>query len=143
METTLSLHSLAERAADGTIDEKSTMLKFQGILRQYIAERSTEDETIAEAVHAVFDEHKGTSINMDAVASFALPKLNVQPENFNYLKGRVLDYVRANADLPEKKVDGKVVQAAEAPRTRAFAIGKGKGGGVRRWADVPEKPAAK
>jgi len=42
-----------------------------------------------------------------------------------------MNYVRANAS--EKREDGKL-----------FRIGKGKGGGVRSWANIPvEAPASK
>jgi hypothetical protein len=106
----------------------------------FVAEREIEDGNIGDAVHAVFDQYKSASINMPALAGFVLQRLNVQPENFNALEARVMEYVRQNADLHEKKAkDGTITQTAEAPRTRTFTIGKGKGGGVKRWSDHPVK----
>lgn len=126
----------------GTIDQAASEAAFRTSLANYIAEREVEEGNIADAVHAVFDKYRGASINMPALAGFVLQQLNVQPENFNALEERVMEYVRNNADLPEKKdKSGKVIQAAEAPRTRTFAIGKGKGGGVKRWSDHPAKDA--
>jgi hypothetical protein len=140
------LSSYIVRASSGSIDHDATCSKFADDLVKYEAERETELETIALAVNTVFDTHKGASINMPALTSLALRELNAQPSNFAALTERVQEYVRDNADRTEKKdKEGKVVQVAEAPRTRAFCIGKGKGGGVKRWCDQPvaEKPESK
>lgn len=125
-------------ATDGTIDTDASLSSAKKTLLTYVAERETESEQIGEAVHAVFDQYKGASINMPALQSMALTHLNVQPESFKVLGERVAQYVRDNADLPEvKDKAGNVTQAAEPARTRAFKISKGKNGGVRRWADHP------
>jgi hypothetical protein len=107
----------------------------------FVAEREIEDTNIGDAVHAVFDQYRSASINMPALAGFALTRLNVQPENFKALETRVMEYVRENADRHEKtdKETGLITQAAETPRTRSFVIAKGKGGGVKRWSDHPVK----
>lgn len=127
---------------NGTDDDLETNVQaFREAYLSYVAERGIEDEQIATAVDAVFDQYKGASINMPALAGFVLQRLNAQPENFTALEERVLDYVRRNADQSElkDKETKAVIRQAEAPRTRTFSIGKGKGGGVRRWSDVPVK----
>ena len=122
------------------VDQARSEAAFRTALAAYIVERETEEETIAEAVHAVFDQYKSASINMPALAGFALQRLNVQPENFKALELRIMEYVRSNADQSAKTdKDGNVLTPAESPRTRTFAIGKGKGGGVKRWSDHPVK----
>jgi hypothetical protein len=108
---------------DGKIDEKASRLAFDAALVKYVAERETELSAIADAVRTVFDSHKGLSINMPAVAGFALQQLNAQPENYKTLETRVMEYVRENA-----KGDSSL-----------FVIAKGKKGGVTRRADQPAK----
>lgn len=125
--TTINLATFAVRDSDGELDLDGTMTKFQGVLLQYQAERETELATIGAAVNAVFDQHKGATINMPAVTSFALQRLNVQPESYKVLAERIQTFVRDNASDERGK--------------GLFRIAKGKGGGVTRWSDVPEKPA--
>lgn len=121
---TIVLASYAVRGVDGSIDHEATGDKFASDLVAYEAERETEMEVISDAVHAVFDEYKGTRINMPALVTFSLQKLNVQPSNYNALGARVLEFVRTNSGEGD-----------------AFTIGKGKGGGCARVCDLPAKPA--
>lgn len=106
---------------------------------KHIAERETEEQTISEAVHSVFDQYPGAALTMPTIEGMTLRVLNAQPSNWKALGKRVLEYVRANSDRTAvKDDDGNIVTPAEAPRTRTFGISKGVGGGVKRWADVPE-----
>jgi hypothetical protein len=124
--TTLSI-TLA-RSSDGSVDESATLAECQSAIRKYVAERETEQATIALAVSDVFDSLKGARANMPYVVNSALRGLNAQPENFKALSERVADYLRSHAG---DRASGAL-----------FHIGKGKTGGVTRWADQPE-PAAK
>jgi hypothetical protein len=125
--TTITLSSYVVRAEDGSIDLDATCTKFAGDLLKYQAERETEAEVVGAAVHAVFDQFKGARLNMPAVTSLALQKLNVQPENFKTLSERVQGYIRDHA--------------GEQGSGSLFGIGRGKGGGVIRWADAPPPKA--
>lgn len=127
MSTTLTVALV--RGDDGSIDESASLDAFQDALATHIAERELEQGTISKAVSAVFDSHKGTRCNMPYVVSQALVALNAQPANYKVLTERVQAYIRENAG--EERSSGKL-----------FKIGKGKGGGVTRWSDTPEKPAA-
>lgn len=144
------------RLSDGSVDTEATLAKFEGALSKHIAEVELETVEIANAVSAVFDKFPGARLGMTYVINQALQGLNVQPENNKSLTDRVHAYIQENADQdpvyatdPKTgKVIGKgeervMVTPAEEDRTRMFSIGKGKGGGVVRWSDVPEKPAAK
>ena len=113
--TTLNI-TLA-RAADGSVDEAATLAECQSAIRNYVAQRETEQATIAVAVGEVFDLLKGGRANMPFVINQALRSLNAQPENFKALSERVADYVRENAS--EDRASGKL-----------FKIGKGKGAGM-------------
>ena len=122
---TITLNTFLVRDSNGSIDHEATLDKFQTNLLQYEVERDLEAQTIGEAVHAVFDEFKGVSLNMPALTSFALKRLNVQPETFTSLSKKVGDYIRDNA--------------GDRDSGASFKVGKGKGGGCRRWSDTPEK----
>ncbi len=105
------------------IDHEATLSKFAGELHKFEAERMTENATLGLAVKAVFDQYKGVNLNMPAITSMALTRMNVQPENFKILTDKVQDYIRENAGT---RASGAL-----------FSIAKGKGGGVRRWSDCP------
>lgn len=139
-----ALSDFVVRGAGGKLDFDATVEKFSTRLLEFEAVVGLESEQIGAAVHAVFDRFPGAnSINMDAIVGFALPNLNPTPDNHNILKDRIKDYIRINSDRPEKKdkVTKVVLAAGEPDRTRDFHIAKGKGGGVKRWADHPLKPA--
>jgi hypothetical protein len=131
--------TLATLAASGRVDREASLTACETALDQFIAEKDTQDETIAEAVNAVFDKYPGVNINMPALNNYAMQELNALPSNHAALSERVLAYVRENADRHQKtdKKTKAILQAAEAPRTRLFCITNGKGGGVKRWSDVP------
>lgn len=130
--------------ADGTIDHDGSRAAADKALQNYALAREGLDEAIGEAVNAVFDAHRGVRINMPALQSLALQQMEVSPENFKVMSEGVARYVRERADLHETKDKaGNVTQEAEPLRTREFYIGRGKGGGVCRWKDIPVEPAKK
>jgi hypothetical protein len=118
----ITLSTYAVRSTDGSIDTQATLDKFASDLDQFARVQAADQERVAEAVHAVFDSHKGTRINMPYLVSQALPLLQVTPATHKALSERVLAYVRENAD-------GK--------GANLFSIEKGKGGGCARIADLP------
>jgi hypothetical protein len=118
---TINLNTYVIRASDGSIDLDATCAKFARDLLTFKTESETETEEVGAAVNSVFDQFPGARINMPALVNYALQRLNVQPENFRILSEKVQNYVRDHAGPRE---DGAL-----------FHIGKGKGGGVFRWAD--------
>lgn len=134
------LGTYAVRGEDGKLDFDATVEKFSARLTEFEAVCEKEEGAIGDAVNAVFDTKvgKGGSISMDGIVSFAGPMLNMNSDNYVILRDRIKSWVRINADQPERKdKDTKeVLVKAEPERTRAFSISKGKGGGVRRWADI-------
>jgi hypothetical protein len=123
------------RASDGSIDQDASLDACSDAIVKYCAERETEEATIADAVNALFDEHKGARLNMPFVQSATLRTLNVQPANYKVLSEKVAQYVRDHSQ-GEKAEDGSVARPDS-----LFLIGKGKGGGVARRCDLPP-PAA-
>jgi hypothetical protein len=121
---------------DGAIDEAASQIAFTSALSAYKAERELEASTIETAVHAIFDQYRGVSVNMPYLVNSVLRSLNVQPANFKAMESKVLAFVRSNSDRLANKSKGI---EAEAPRTRTFGIKKGSGGGVVRWSDIPEE----
>jgi uncharacterized protein (UPF0335 family) len=133
----MDISKILVRGADGLVDLDATVLAFRGTLEVYIAERETENALIAQAVHEVFDQYKGASINMPALLHYVLQKMDATPANFGVLGERVSEYVRENA-VTETNASGifKNVKGI-------FKIAKGKGGGCKRVCDIaPEAPKA-
>lgn len=112
--------SYAVRGSNGSIDHESTLAKFAGDLLKWEAAQETENATIGAAVHALFDQFKGARLNMPYVTGEVLRKLNAQPENYKVLTEKVQGFIRSQAEGD----------------TSPFVIGKGKGGGVARRADL-------
>jgi hypothetical protein len=140
----LSLTFALVLSETGEIDTYASLDRAEQEITKLKAERETETATIADAVRDTFDEHPGTTFNMDAVVFGALRRLNVLPAAHKVMKDKILAYIRENADKAAvKDKAGNVVTPAEPKRTRLFSIGKGVGGGVRRWSDVPEEAEAK
>lgn len=106
-----------------SIDVEASVAKFKSALEVQVAELETEQSVIAEAVHAVFDKHRGEAIAMPTLTNLALTNMNAQPSNYSVLSDRVANYIR-NAAKSANPV---------------FVITKGKGGGVRRTADITAK----
>jgi len=117
----------------GTIDREASLSAAEVALDKYISEHETEQSTISDAVHAVFDQYKGASLTMPTIGGMTLRQLNAQPGNYKSLEKRVLDFVRANAGTRESGA--------------SFSINKGVGGGVLRLAlpgaEIPARPAKK
>lgn len=122
--------------SDGKVDKAATLASCDSAIDKYVAQRETEQATIAECVGAIFDQYKGATLNMPFVQNEACRRLNASPANFKVLQDLAADYVRENSQ-GAKKEDGTV----ERPDS-LFLITKGKGGGVTRRADAPAKPAA-
>lgn len=138
MEKTMSKINLEldlVRSSNGKYDLDAMTVAARNALVRLEAERETEEATIADAVNAIFDEFKGAAINMPALLSMTTQRLNAQPSNFKVLSERASAYVHENSQGDTDKATG----AVQRPNS-LFVIGKGKGGGVRRRADIVAKP---
>ena len=109
---------------NGNVDEVATMDKFSTDLAGYISEQECEDNSIGTAVHAVFDRYRGARINTPALVSYSLQELKADYKSFKTLNVRVMNYIRRHTGDRN---------------TAVFGVGKGKNGGVCRWADTPAK----
>ena len=112
----------------GSIDRSESLKSASDALDAHIAEHETQQETISEAVSAVFGRFPGANLTMPTIEGMVARELNALPSNYKVLTKRALDYVRANAGARDTGA--------------LFGIQKGKNGGVCRWADVPEKTEA-
>ncbi len=106
----------------GNVDSQASSDAFDMALSAHIQERETQTEQIAEAVTSLFDQYRGTAIQVPTLSGMAAQRLNAQPANRKTISGRVADYVRNNADGKGQNL---------------FQISKGKGGGVKRVSDLP------
>lgn len=125
---------------DGKVDVQSTLAEAETTILAYTATRETEEETIKSVLDQVFESRPGVKMNMPYVINQALALMGIaeQPTNYKVLSTRVHDYISANS---QGKTD-KETKLVERPDSY-FVIGKGKGGGVARRADLDAAEAAK
>lgn len=125
---TIVLSSFAVRTADGSVDETATAAKFENLVSKYVVDSETEEATIADAINATFDDHRGQRLPMPSLINTALlVKMSCPPANHKVLSDKAAKYVRANAGERGSSL---------------FSIAKGPQGGCARWSDLPvEKPA--
>lgn len=124
------------RLSDGSYDHDTMLGSCADLLVKQEAEKDTEEATIRDAVNASFDQFPGAAINMPGLISMTTQRLNAQPANWKVLADRTAAYIHENSQGDSDKATGTV----QYPNS-LFVIGKGKGGGVRRRADIVEKPA--
>jgi hypothetical protein len=117
-----NLSSYVVRDGNGAADLIATEEKFRQDLQTYVDGRAAVDAKVAGAVSAVFDQYKGAKINLPAVKTLALGKLDADPSNYSELSEALEDYIHDNA-VSETNPNG------------IFLIAKGKGGGCCRIAD--------
>ena len=138
MSNSLTVTLVTLVTSGGRIDQDASQEAFRGALIKRIAELETEQDEIADAVSALFDQYQGKPIAMPTLGSMVAQRLNAQPENFKVLSDRALEYVRANSQTTGSEDEGNLTQHPDSE----FVIGKGKGGGCYRRADRPA-PVAK
>lgn len=126
--------------ASGNVDVKGSLDNAETAILTYKAERETEEETIRQKLDEVFDTRPGVKMNMPFVINQALTLMGVSqaPASYKTLYDRVHDFIVSNS---QGKTD-KETKTVERPDSY-FVIGKGKGGGVARRADLDAAEAAK
>ena len=120
MEKISGLADSAVRATDGTINVEATLAGVAEQLLALVEAESSLSGSIAAAVGAVFDTHRGKVLPMPAVCSLAAGLMGVTPSEFNETVNAIARHIRSNA---------------------TFKVAKGKGGGVSRIADAPPPKA--
>jgi broad specificity polyphosphatase/5'/3'-nucleotidase SurE len=120
----LKFGSYVVRDAAGVVDQLATEEKFQTELASWLENVEAQTVLISAAVHQVFDTHKGANINMPALVSLAMAGMNVNLANYTELSEKVHEFVQAGKDT-------------------VWHIAKGKGGGVRKIADMSAEELAK
>lgn len=125
------------RGADGKYDLEKMLDSASNSLLVLQADKEVEEGVIRDTVSDIFDQFKGTSINTPALISMASQKMNALPANFKTIAERVGAYLRENSQGDADKVTKLV------PRPNSlFVTAKGKGGGIRRRADIVAAPSA-
>lgn len=122
----ININNYVVRSVHGGIDHEATLAKFAGDLLAFEVEQEAEQSTIGTAVHALFDQFKGARLNLPFLTGEVLRRLNATPDNYRSLTEKVQGFVRSRSQ-------------EETGETSVFVIGKGKGGGVARRADLPAK----
>lgn len=137
------LSQFVVRGSNGSVDMDQTLNKFRHTVSQFIADRETEETKIAEAIELVLSDNVGTRTNLDFVTGTVARSLNANASNYTDLKDKAADYIRQNAcgEKDGKPVDTKTGMELDEPR--CYFLGKGRDGGVCRWADRLATKAAK
>ena len=107
---------------NGQVDQEATKEAFESALTKLVSDRETEEASIATAVSALFDEHKGQRIAMPILAGLVAHRLNAPIETTRTVQERALNYLRANS----RKGDDNSL----------FVVKLGAGGGVGRRSDL-------
>ncbi len=133
---------------DGKVDLEASTEKYRQVCRQYVASQTAEQDLVASCMTELFDQRRGTSLNLDYIKSQTVqlmakkhPELG-DPTLFAMLSKRVEDYLHENCDQPEveaKPAEGKkkAVEYRAAITDRTYAVRRGTGGGFHRKSDVP------
>jgi hypothetical protein len=118
---------------DNLVDVQATLAQAETDILAYKAARETEDDTIRQVLDGVFDSRPGVKMNMPFVIGQALNAMGIaeQPTNYKTLYERVHAHI---VDNSQGKTD-KGTKLVERPESY-FVVGKGKGGGVARRADL-------
>lgn len=128
------------RTSEGRYDHDRIAAAFRGESVKHEAERELEEATIRDALNTIYDTYRGTAITMPTLEGMVCRALNAQPANWKTMADRVATFVRANSqETVEKDAAGNKL-VTKHPNS-LFVIQKGKGGGVLRRSDIPEKPA--
>lgn len=106
---------------NGVVDTRASQTAFKTELEKLIAQEKADNAVIEDAAHAVFDAQPGKAISMPALISAIVTALGATPETWTELSDKARNYLHINAEGDKS----------------TFIIAKGKGGGVRRRADIP------
>jgi len=112
------LNEMVVRLSDGTIGFEDTMAALEKQVIALIKKEANGLEWISEAVGDLFDTHLGKTLPMPFVTNTVVQGLGVSPGEFQEALKSVGLYVRSCGQ---------------------FQVSKGKGGGVTRIRDIPEK----
>lgn len=110
------------------IDVEKSVDKYRAVITAARDKQVNDAEVIAEATNAIYDQWKGAYIQIDALKSFVLQRLNVHPNAYGELGDRVHAYINENLEL------GNGITKEGKPAL--FTLKKGKGGGFARRADL-------
>jgi hypothetical protein len=118
---------------DGSVDVDASIAVAEDTIRSFAASQRADEETIKSSLDQVFDTRPGVKMNMPFVINQTLTLMGVseQPTNYKTLYERVHGYIASNS---QGKTD-KETKLVERPESY-FVVGKGKGGGVARRADL-------
>lgn len=126
---TLSVTVEAVRLSDGALDVARVLELVRAQLESNEANNADANVRIEAAVHDLFDQHLGQGIPMPDVQmlvfqnlGLTLPATNIS-DFIDGWKGRIGNFIRS--------------QAGEQESGAVFGVTKGRGGGVKRWRDVP------
>jgi hypothetical protein len=124
----MELKNLLVLDTNRNIDVDASVEKFRGFVIQAAEAHKNDLGIIADGVSAVYNQYPGSFIQIDALKSIVLQKLNVHPSAYGAMADRLHKFVQENTDT------GNGNNASGEPAI--FRLKKGKGGGFCRLADL-------
>lgn len=124
----MDINNMLVLDSERNIDVDASVTKFRNAVTIAAAAHKNDLEVIAQGVSEVYDLHRGTYIQIDALKSLVLSKLAVHPSAYGAIADRLHKYVQQNTEAGNGITeDGKPA---------LFVLRKGKGGGFARRADL-------
>jgi hypothetical protein len=112
---------------DGKVSFEKSEAKFRENLLLHIAKQEGEETLIKECMTSLFDQHRGTALNVAAITSMTVQKMAIQVPNlgnptlFSFLSKRIGEVLKELTGDDESK---------------PYAMRKGPAGGHYRKSDV-------
>ena len=94
-QNTLDLSRAVKYNADRSVDVEATLARVKSACETHNLSRENDLDKIAAVVDAVFADHPGATMSMDALTGFVLRQLNATPTSWGMLSKRTQDYVRS------------------------------------------------
>lgn len=104
---------------EGCVDVDATVENFRTSLEVALEAKNEMLVMVGSAIEKVFDKHVGSTFAMPVLVNEATRHIDFDPSQFGEIYELMAEFVKANRDI--------------------YHQGKGKGGGVYRIADCPEK----
>lgn len=91
----LDLSKCAARNKDGSFDLDKTLSRVREAVIKFNALQENDLSVIEAKVDAVFAQHPGCTMSLQALTGFVLRDLNASPDNWGTLSKRVAEYVKS------------------------------------------------
>jgi len=94
--------------SSGNVDMNASLSLFEQKLQEHVETRGVLTRSIAQAVHAVFDEYQGCNFNTPALVSFVMRRFpeSLVKDNYDILEQAINDYVHNSPEFLVQRKTG-------------------------------------